>query len=169
VFARDEAGCPLGVYVVDASQPNGYRVEEEYIHLDGWQPRPFSARVTPGCSSLTNNTGTQGNAIREMNMGMVIHLYVFAATWVISITGASVKSLLKNGFDIAALPFFLLSKGLSLYCLKKTKSWFPVIVAWLFFLAFLIAAPSEKNIPIFILFSGMASLVNVCLFFIRKR
>lgn len=38
LYAVDEAGRPLGVYVVDGSQPNGYRVEEEYIHLDGWRP-----------------------------------------------------------------------------------------------------------------------------------
>ena len=38
VYAVDEAGRPLGVYVVDAAQPNGYRVEEEYVHLDGWRP-----------------------------------------------------------------------------------------------------------------------------------
>ena len=38
VYAVDEAGRPLGVYVVDATQPNGYRVEEEYVHLDGWRP-----------------------------------------------------------------------------------------------------------------------------------
>ena len=38
LYAVDEAGRPLGVYVVDGSQPNGYRVEEEYVHLDGWRP-----------------------------------------------------------------------------------------------------------------------------------
>lgn len=38
VYAVDEAGRPLGVYVVDASQTNGFRTEEEYVHLDGWRP-----------------------------------------------------------------------------------------------------------------------------------
>lgn len=38
LYARDETGRPLGVYVVDSSASNGYRVEEEYVHLDGWRP-----------------------------------------------------------------------------------------------------------------------------------
>ena len=38
LYARDETGRPLGVYVVDSSVSNGYRVEEEYIHLDSWRP-----------------------------------------------------------------------------------------------------------------------------------
>ena len=38
VYAVDETGRPLGVYVVDANASNGFRVEEEYVHLDGWRP-----------------------------------------------------------------------------------------------------------------------------------
>ena len=38
VYAVDEMGRPLGVYVVDANASNGFRVEEEYVHLDGWRP-----------------------------------------------------------------------------------------------------------------------------------
>jgi RHS repeat-associated protein len=28
----------MGVYVVDSGASNGYRVEEEYVHLDSWRP-----------------------------------------------------------------------------------------------------------------------------------
>ncbi len=38
LYALDETGRPLGVYVVDSGASNGYRVEEEYVHLDGWRP-----------------------------------------------------------------------------------------------------------------------------------
>ena len=38
VYAVDEVGRPLGVYIVDSSVASGYKVEEEYIHLDGWRP-----------------------------------------------------------------------------------------------------------------------------------
>jgi hypothetical protein len=37
LYALDETGRPLGVYVVDSGVSNGYRVEE-YVHLDGWRP-----------------------------------------------------------------------------------------------------------------------------------
>lgn len=38
LYAYDEEGRPLGAYVPDASAPNGFRVLEEYVHLDGWRP-----------------------------------------------------------------------------------------------------------------------------------
>ncbi len=38
LYALDETGRPLGVYVVDSGASNGYRVEEEYVHLDSWRP-----------------------------------------------------------------------------------------------------------------------------------
>ena len=65
LYAYDEARRPLGVYVPDSSQPNGFRVEEEYVHLDGWRPvaviRPDSVagmsnpRIFP---VLTDHLGT---------------------------------------------------------------------------------------------------------------
>ena len=53
VYAVDEMGRPLGVYVLDANASNGFRVEEEYIHLDGWRtvavvrPNPTSGMTNP--------------------------------------------------------------------------------------------------------------------------
>ena len=38
IYVSDEDGRPLGVYRVDPAQPSGFRVEEEYLHLDGWRP-----------------------------------------------------------------------------------------------------------------------------------
>lgn len=38
VYLYDEAGRPLGSYVVDANAADGYRVQEEFIHLDGFRP-----------------------------------------------------------------------------------------------------------------------------------
>jgi hypothetical protein len=38
VYAVDEAGRPLGVYVLDSTATAGFRTEDEYVHLDGWRP-----------------------------------------------------------------------------------------------------------------------------------
>ena len=65
LYARDETGRPLGVYVVDSSASNGYRVEEEYVHLDGWRPvavvrpDPATGMVNPKVFPiLTDHLGT---------------------------------------------------------------------------------------------------------------
>ena len=35
LYTSDERGRPLGAYLLDAAQPGGFQVEEEYVHLEG--------------------------------------------------------------------------------------------------------------------------------------